>query len=259
MITSLSNERVRLVRALQSQRKARERERALVVEGVRLAEEVIRARLPVRLVFHGAALSPHLRALLNQMARLGAEIEEVTPAVMKACSDDSTPPGLLAVLPSFSLPIPEPLEWALVADRIANPGNLGSLLRCAEAFGIQVAFLPPGTADPFNPKVLRGAMGAHFRLPMPCVTWAELKDHLQGLRVLLAEAHSGARCDQIDWRGRVALILGGEASGPGDQVRSMAVQSVRIPVSGGAESLNVAVASGILLFEAARLRGRLAG
>jgi len=191
------------------------------------------------------------------MARLGAEIDEVTPAVMKACSEDTTPPGLLAVLPSISLPIPEPIEWALVADRIANPGNLGSLLRCAEAFGVQVVFLPPGTADPFSPKALRGAMGAHFRLPLACVTWAELKDHLRGLRVLVAEAHSGARCDQINWSGRVALILGGEASGPGDTARSLAVQSVRIPVRGEAESLNVAVASGILLFEAARLRGNL--
>lgn len=259
MITSLSNERVRLVRALQSQRKAREREQALVVEGVRMAEEIVRARQPVRLVFHDAALSPHLRALLNQMARLGAEIEEVTPGVMKACSEDTTPPGILAVLPSVSLPIPEVVQWALVADGITNPGNLGSLLRCAEAFGVQVVFLPPGTADPFSPKVLRGAMGAHFRLPLASVTWAELKDRLRDLRVFVAEAHRGAPCDQVDWRGRVALILGGETSGPGDQARSLATQAVRIPVRGEAESLNVAVACGILLFEAARLRGELRG
>ena len=259
MITSLSNERVRLIRALQSQRKARERERAWVVEGTRMAEEVVRAKLPVRLVFHGGSLPPHGRALLNQMARMGAEIEEVAPAIMKACSDDATPPGLLAVLPAISLPIPEPLEWALVADRVANPGNLGSLLRCAEAFGIQAVFLPPGSADPFNPKVLRGGMGAHFRLPLATVTWGELKDRLNGVRVFLAEAHAGKRCDQVDWTGPVALVVGGEAAGPGDQARSLAVQSVRIPVSGGAESLNVAVAAGILLFEAARARGRLSG
>jgi TrmH family RNA methyltransferase len=257
MITSLTNERVRLVRALQSQHKARERERALVVEGTRMAEEVVRAKLPVRLVFHAGSLPPHGRALLNQMARLGAEIEEVSPSVMKACSDDATPPGLLAVLPVISLPIPEPLEWALVADRIANPGNLGSLLRCAEAFGVQVAFLSPGTADPFNPKVVRGAMGAHFRLPLAVVSWGELQDRLRGLRVLLAEAHDGVRCDQVNWGGPLALIVGGEAAGPGNQARSLAAQSVRIPVCGGAESLNVAVAGGILLFEAARARGRL--
>jgi len=257
MITSLSNERVRLVRALQSQRKARERERAWVVEGIRLAEEVVQARIPARLVFHGASLTPHGRALLNQMARLGAEIEQVTPAVMKACSDDVTPPGLLAVLPWISLPIPDPIRWALVLDHVANPGNLGSLLRCAEAFGVQVAFLPPGTADPFSPKVVRGAMGAHFRLPLACVTWAELKDRLRGLRVVVAEAHSGARCDRIDWSGRLALVLGGEAAGPGEAARSLAVRSVRIPVGGQAESLNVAVAGGILLFESARLRGEL--
>ena len=214
IIRSKTNEKVRLVRALQEQRKARERERLFVVEGLRLVEEAAKtADLRTKLVLHDGHLSPAGKSAVNRLAAAGAEVVEVTPEVLAACSDTATPPGLLAVIAWPELPLPVPLERVVVADGMANPGNLGSLLRAAEAFGVQAAVLAPGSVDAFNPKVVRGAMGAHLRLPIRALGWKEIANLLRGFRVLLAQAREGKRADRADWNSPVALILGGKAAG----------------------------------------------
>jgi TrmH family RNA methyltransferase len=253
MITSPSNPTLKLVRALQSQRKAREKERLFVIEGVRLAEEAIRAKAPVKLALHTGDLDARGRAALNALARLGAQIEIVSPRVMATASDTQTPPGLLAVLPFPSFVLP-PLSFALVLDRLADPGNLGAILRTADAAGVEAAFLAPGTVDAHNPKVVRAAMGAHFHLPIVEASWDELKNHLAGLAVWLAEARVGEPYDRVDWRKPSALVVGSESEGPSDAARHFTARRVHIPMPGRAESLNAAVAAGVLLFEAARQR-----
>jgi TrmH family RNA methyltransferase len=256
MITSPSNLTLKLIRALQSQRKAREKERLFVIEGVRLVEEAVRANAPVRLALHTDDLDPRSRAALHQLARLGAQIEVVSPKVMAAASDTQTPQGLLAVvsfLSSFILH-PSSFSFALVLDRLSDPGNLGTILRAADAAGVQAAFLAPGTVDAHNPKVVRAAMGAHFHLPIVEASWDELKNHLAGLAVWLAEARAGEPYDRVDWRAPSALVVGSEAEGPSDAARRLTPQRVHIPMPGLAESLNAAVAAGVLLFEAARQR-----
>jgi TrmH family RNA methyltransferase len=259
MITSTSNPRVKWVRALQSKRHAREEERAFVIEGVRLAREVVAAGLPVRLVLHTESLDARGRGLANSLARLGAEVETVSEAVLAACSDTETPPGLLAVLPMPELALPDPLTLALVADGLADPGNLGTLLRTASAAGVQVLFLTEGTVDAFNPKVVRGAMGAHLRLPIVSVPASELPQRLAGLRVWLAEARQGEPYDRVDWRPPSALVIGGEARGPQDSARALSPSLVHIPMQAGSESLNAAVAAAVILFEIARQRGSQRG
>jgi TrmH family RNA methyltransferase len=254
IITSKTNEKIRLVRELQTQRKARERERLFVVEGARLVEEAASAAVPARLVLHDGRLNPAGRSAVNRLAAAGAEAAEVDPDVLRYCSDTETPQGILAVLHWPDLPALQPLEWALVADGISNPGNLGSLLRAAEAFAVQTVFLAPGCVDAFNPKVVRGAMGAHLRLPVRAAGWKEIGGLLKGFRIYLAEARVGQPVDRADWSGKVALILGGEAAGPGDRAHALAAGSVHIPMSGKIESLNAAVAGGILLYEISRLR-----
>jgi TrmH family RNA methyltransferase len=254
VITSKTNEKIRLVRALQEQRKARERERLFVVEGSRMVEEAAATCARVRLILHDGRLGPRERSAVNRLASAGAEVAEVAPEVLSTCSDTLAPQGLLAVLEQPQLAPPAPLQFALVADGITNPGNLGSLLRAAEAFGVQLVLLAPGCVDAFNPKVVRGAMGAHLRLPVRALPWKEIAATLAGIRVYLAQAREGKRADQMDWTGPVALILGGEAAGPGDQARSLAAGAVHIPMRGKTESLNAAVAGGILLYEISRKR-----
>lgn len=256
MITSTSNEKIKLVRALQTQRRAREKESLFVIEGVRLAEEAVASGQPARLVLHTDHLDPRGRSAVNNLARLGASVEMVSDEVMAACSDTQTPQGLLAVLPLPSIPTPSPLTFALVLDRLSDPGNLGTVLRTALAAGVQSAFLAPGTVDAFNPKVVRSASGAHFRLPILSASWPELAERLVGLNVWLAELREGQSCYEVDWTRPSALIIGSEAEGPSDAAREFAKRRhVFIPMPGPAESLNAAVAAGVLLFEAVRQRG----
>jgi TrmH family RNA methyltransferase len=257
MITSPANETIKLVRALQTQRHAREKERLFVVEGLRLVEEVIQARAEVRFVLHTDSLDPRGKSALNQLARLGTEVDGVSPAVMAAASADQTPPGLLAVVAWSSAwrPLPAALSWVLILDRISDPGNLGTMLRTADAAGVQAVFLAPGTVDAYNPKVVRAAVGAHFHLPIHSAGWAELDDRLAGLEVWLAEAREGLPYPSVNWRRPSALLIGSEAEGPSPEALKFTGRRVCIPMPGRAESLNSAVAAGILMFEVARQQG----
>jgi TrmH family RNA methyltransferase len=254
MITSLTNPKIKLVRALQTHRRAREQERLFVIEGVRLAEEASRAQIAPHLVLHTDPLDARGRAALNQLARLGAPVEIVSPRVMASISDTETPQGLLAVLPSSFISHPSSFSFALVLDRLSDPGNLGTLLRTAAAAGVQAVFLAPGTVDVYNPKVVRAAVGAHFHLPLVEASWDELRDPLSRLVVWLAEAREGEAYDRVDWRQPCALVIGSEAEGPSEAARQFTPRRVHIPMPGPTESLNAAVAAGVLLFEVTRQR-----
>lgn len=257
MITSTSNPRVKWVHALQTKRRARQEEAAFVIEGIRLAREAVAAEIPSRLVLCTDHLDDRGRGLVNSLARLGAQVETVTDNVMAACSSTETPPGLLAVLSVPHLSIPAALDLVLVADGLADPGNLGTLLRTAAAAGVQAVFLTPTTVDAYNPKVVRGAMGAHFHLPIVETDVESLAQHLFGLDVWLAEARLGLFYHQVDWHRPTAIVIGGEASGPSQGLRSLAKGQVQIPMVAGTESLNAAVAAAVILFELVRQRGRL--
>jgi TrmH family RNA methyltransferase len=185
-------------------------------------------------------------------------VVSVTEEVMLHMADTETPQGVLAVA---TFPQIEPKEsgLAMVLDGVRDPGNLGTILRTAEAAGVGQVVTLRGTVDLFSPKVVRGAMGAHFRLPIraDCM-WEEMETLLEGKRVLLADASGGTPYDQVDWTAPTTLIVGGEAHGAGRKARALGDERVTILIEGDAESLNVAVATGILLFEAARQR-RAAG
>jgi TrmH family RNA methyltransferase len=188
------------------------------------------------------------------MARLGAEVRVVSDLVMAACTDTQSPPGILMVLPIPSPAAPERLTLALVIDGLADPGNMGTLLRTALAAGVQAAFCTPGTVDPYNSKVLRGAMGAHLHLPIIQLDAPEVQRRMEGLDIWLAEARSGQPYTAVDWRRPAALVVGGEARGASEPVRRIASGSVHIPITAGVESLNAAIAAAVILFEVVRQR-----
>ena len=256
MITSLANPKLKLVRNLQARRSLREAERLFVVDGVRLVEEAVRAPAAPQLALYVGDLDPRGQAVLDRLRERGAAVEEVAPPVMAAASDTETPQGLLAVVPLPALEPPAPLTLALVLDGLRDPGNLGTILRTADGAGVQAVFLAPGTVDAYNPKVVRAAMGAHFHVPIISTGWEALVQRLAGLSLWLAEARAGVGYHEVDWRAPSALIVGAEAAGPGQAARRLAPRRVSIPMPGQAESLNAAVAAGIILFEAARQRGK---
>lgn len=256
MITSLKNDRVRLVLALQGRRRVRQRERRLVVEGVRLCAEAACAGTVPHLVFHtGEAESdPRAAALLAGWREAGTSCEQVSDEVMAACSGTETPQGLLAVVPLPELePSPHP-TLTLILDRLRDPGNLGAALRTALAAGVDQVLLTPGTVDATNPKVVRAAMGAHFHLPIAALRWEQIPGALSSARVYLSDAHGELDYVRVDWRAPSALIVGGEAAGADDRSTALADAAIAIPMAGAVESLNAAIAAAVILFEAARQR-----
>lgn len=256
MITSAHNPKIQLVRALLARRQEREQTGAFVVEGVRLCEEAAAAGWAPKLVLHAAGLSARGQALLPAFQAQGAEVEEVPASLLESVAGTQTPQGILAVLPIQPLPIPPEIDFLLVADRISDPGNLGTLLRTAAAAGTGAVALAPGTVDAFAPKVVRAGMGAHFRLPVRILSWEEIAALCQEmkLKVYVAEAEQGIPAWSLDLRQPLALVVGGEAEGAGPEALDLADGLVTIPMPGKSESLNAAVAAGILLFEIVRQR-----
>ena len=254
MITSAQNPKIKRVRSLISSSRSRRKENAFVIEGVRLAEEALQAKWSAQAVFHSQDLSQRAQELLENYAAQGAPLEMVSPGVMRLISDTETPQGILVVLDREALPLPEALSFVLVPDGVRDPGNLGTMLRTAAAAGVDAVLLPPGNVDPFAPKVLRAGMGAHFRLPVYSMDWSQIRRCLAPLAVYLADAAAGMPYTQADFQGPIALVIGGEAEGAGPQAQALAAGSLHIPMPGGGESLNAAIAAAVLLFEVARQR-----
>jgi TrmH family RNA methyltransferase len=253
MITSTSNERVRYIHAL-SRRKTRQEEGRFIVEGLRLVEEAIRANVRPDVLLYTTDLDERGKKLVERLHASGVVCLDVTPGVMKFCSETETPPGILAVLPFASSTLSIRPSLSVVADVLRDPGNLGTLLRTAAAAGADEVLLGPGTVDVYNPKAIRGAMGAHFHLPVAAMTWPGISSHLTGMSTWLADARGAIPYTEVDWTKPCALIVGGEAEGASPEAEKLATGRVSIPLQNGIESLNAAVAAAIILFEAQRQR-----
>ena len=256
MITSTQNPKVKYVRTLQSQARSRMDENAIVVEGVRLMEEALAANWDAHLIFLTQDLAERGLSLLDGFVDQGAQVLQVTPQVMRAASGTQSPQGLLGVLPVRTLSLPNKIDFVLVPDEVRDPGNMGTILRTALAAGVGAVFLPPGSVDVYAPKVVRAAMGAHFHLPIKNITWQEFAQRLKSgpLKVYLADSQAERAYSQVDFKEAVAIIVGGEAEGAGEAARNLADEHIQIPMPGGTESLNAAVATAVLLFEVVRQR-----
>lgn len=259
VVTSLDNPSVKFARSLHD-RRARQRERAFLVEGPRTIADAVGAGIAPTLLLLDAqrAHDPHWQEVAERARQRGARVLLVTERVLRHVCDTVTPQGMVAVfpIPRSDRPAPgqEPALF-LVLDGLQDPGNVGTLLRSALGAGAHAVYLTPGTADPFSPKVVRAAAGSHFRLPilrLDDTHWDEELDRCS--QRLAAVPSGGVPYDQVDWTRPSTLMVGSEARGLLDHVRARATGAVTIPLHGGLESLNAAVAGSVLLFEAARQR-----
>ena len=240
-------------------RKARERQGLFVVEGVRAVEELVAAGLVLR----GVLAAPQLRAtprgaaLHDLLLDRAAPLVEVSDADLASAADTDAPQGVLAVAeqPRHDLDALVPRGGAplrlLVLDALQDPGNAGTLLRTAAAFGAAATVALPGTVDLWSAKVVRSAMGAHFRHPTVSCTWDTLGAFLDRRAVALWAADGGG--DPVDAAAseapqRLAIVVGNEGAGLSGAARARADRVVAIPIGGAVESLNAAVAGAILLY-----------
>ena len=244
-------------------RRGRERRGLALAEGVRLVEEALATAITVR----GATVSPALEATIRgkglkaALLEKGVRVEEVSDQELDDLTDTEHPQGIVAVI--------EPKQWtladirllpgvtALVLDGVQDPGNVGTMLRTAMGLGAAGLVALKGTADLTNPKVIRGGMGASFRLPSVPATPEELVAwaRLQRAQIWVADMAGedpGRLPHRTSQRPPVLLVVGNEGAGVGPIMAAAADRRIGIGLAPGAESLNVAVAAGILLHEVTR-------
>jgi len=255
MITSSRNAKLGNVRHLLSQTKARRDEHAFVVEGVRLTEEAFSAGCQIRMVLWSEDLTPRGQELLSQIQAGGILCEQVESNVLRSVGDTQTPQGILAVVEMPDLSLPDQSDFFVVLDNLRDPGNLGTILRTASAAGVQAVLLSPGCVDPYNPKVVRAAMGAHFHMPICAYIWPEIASILSNVPVYLSDAAGDMVYTQANFRSSLAILVCSEADGASNEASKLASQRVAIPMPGHAESLNAAVAAALLIYEVLRQRG----
>ncbi len=259
MITSTANERVKNVIRLGKSEKARREEGSFLAEGVRLGGEVPAGRVREAFLSESLARRPEGEALSE---KLKAEI--VSDRVMAAMSDTRTPQGVLAVVSRAEADEEEILRTEnpliLGLECLQDPGNLGTILRTAEAAGVTGVFLSAGCVDLYNPKVIRSTMGSLFRVPF--VTEVDLaamvgKMRGKGIRIFAAHLAGSVLYDEPDYAAPSAFLIGNEGAGLSESLTSLADSRVRIPMAGQVESLNAAVSCAVLLYEAAGQRRRM--
>lgn len=261
VITSRDNNRVRHARKVRDGKIPDE----IFVEGVRLCEQAANANLKITDILHTEQVETDRRAagVLSELGRSFTDAAVVSENVFASLSDTKTPQGILVLAkrPSsdendFKRSL-EDVPLIVILNRLNNPSNAGAILRTAEGAGASGVIATAGTADLFSPKALRGAMGSTFRLPIwtgrslqTVLVWCRHR----GIQIICCDAHAKRAYADFDWTPPCALVVGPEAEGLTAYEMALSDAALRIPMREPVESLNVAVATAVVLYEAARQR-----
>lgn len=265
MITSTNNDRVKQVVAYVQKSKARKDGDVFVIEGMKMLREA--PVLQVREVYvTGRFLDKATEEDKEILWRYGAE--EVSDDVMKKMADTQTPQGVLAVISQYHYTEEEVLEGynkddegakplILILENIQDPGNLGTMLRSGEGAGVTGVILSKGSADIYNPKVIRSTMGSIFRMPFIYVeSLPEMIKKLSenGIDTYAAHLKGTKNYDEFDYTKPTAFLVGNEGNGLTKETADAATEYILIPMKGEVESMNAATSAAILTFEASRQR-----
>lgn len=254
IISSTQNEKVKLAYGLQNRARTRRKEHKIALEGVRLVRDAMeRGHKPMFVLYNPEAIGNDIIKSLKEHAPKGDYLA-VSSDVMKHIAEAEQPQGIIGVFPLPMPPLPRNPTRVLILDAVGDPGNMGTIFRTAAASGVECVILAPNCADPYNPKVLRSGMGAHFRLPIVEAKWYEIENYCHDLKVYVAMGNGDTRYDTVNWREKWALIIGNEANGVSEQAKTLATAQIYIPMAADTESLNAGIATGVILFEAARQR-----
>lgn len=257
-VTSPQNSLVRDLRRAFAQNVATE-DGFVAIEGMHIVEEAIRSGLRFKAVLFSESGQERTKKLIPQISS-HTEMVLVPDKIFNSAVTTETPQGVAALVKlkphklEDLFEIPEPL--LLGAAGVQDPGNLGTMIRSAEAFGASAVIAAERTVSPLNPKVIRASAGSLFRLPVVKVDSARLlascREH--GLRVVATSSHKGTPLDEADLRGPIAIFVGSEGAGVSKELLADADETIAIPHSARVESLNAGIAASIVLYEAARQR-----
>lgn len=254
VITSTQNERVKLVYGLQTRPRTRMKERKIALEGARLIDDALSRGFRAEFILYDQRKADYERVAAWQARNI--PLFAVSETVMQHISDTQQPQGVIGVFPMPFPPIPKRVTAALLLDAVREPGNMGTILRTAAAAGADVVILSEDCVDPYNPKVLRAGMGAHFRLPIVSAKWHEIAQFVAGMAVYVADSKGTLRYSAADFTRPYVLVIGNEAHGARAALKLEGAQTVAIPMAAASESLNAAMAAAVLLFEAQRQRSQ---
>ncbi len=253
-ITSKSNASV-VAAAKLSDKKYRERTQTFAFEGIKLFREARAAGAELSSVFVTENAYEKYREELSSVDPI---LYVVTDAVYEKLSFENAPQGVFCVCSYFS---PNPREengFVLLLDGVADPGNFGAVLRSADAFGVDAVYTGAGCADRYNPKTVRACMGSLFRVELrraPTLSDEIARLREEGFRIYATALDTRSQdIRRVDFTGKVGFVIGNEGHGVSDEVLRTCTGSVIIPMREGPESLNAAVASGVVMWEAARVR-----
>ncbi len=251
---------VQRLRVLARDRHARHTEHAFLLEGPRLLDTALERGVPLEAVYLGYGARPAFTTLVDRAVAAGIPVRDLREGVLEKVGTTRTPQPVLAVAPLAPEPAALPDHGdILVAVDVADPGNLGTIIRSAEAAGATAVVVTGASVDPHNPKVVRSSAGAIFGLsiveqPDPAAALDALHDH--GRHTVGTAAIGGHACDTLEIATPIALVVGNEAHGLAPEVRSRLDEIVTIPMHGTGNSLNVAMAATVLLFDLDRRRTR---
>lgn len=256
MITSTSNPQIKNLVQLQKKSKLREEEKLFVVEGLRMYAELPAEQ--VQKVYISESLYNRKKLELNLQ---DFPVEILTDSVFSYVSDTKTPQGILCVVKQKKYDLGELLQVQnphfMVLDNLQDPGNMGTIIRTAEAAGVDAVFMSKDCVDIYNPKTIRSTMGSIYRMPFVYVdNLLELLDTFKkcGIKSYAAHLKGLHFYDEEEYQSGTAILIGNEGNGLREEVTKKADVLVRIPMKGKVESLNAAIAASVLMFEVYRQR-----
>lgn len=253
MITSAANQQIKDLIQLQKKKKERDLKDIFVVEGIKMFREVPKERL------EAVYVSESFYKKHSELFTDGKEIL-VSDRIFESVSDTKTPQGVLCLVRQYHYEMEDLLgktPLIMVLENLQDPGNLGTIMRTAEGAGVTGILMSSGCVDLYNPKVIRSTMGSIYRMPFVYTSdlkagIAFLKSH--GVRLFAAHLKGEQMHDGENYLGSTGFLIGNESRGLSDEIAALADTYIRIPMCGQVESLNAAVASAVLMYEANRQR-----
>lgn len=264
-ITSLQNQLVKRIVNLK-QKKYRDKENLFIAEGVRLVEDVLKSKADVKYCFYvkSALENNRVVGIINSFNSAQIRLYEVSLAVYEKMSETNDPQGIMIVVQKNNYKLDELLtinnQFLIILDNLQDPGNIGTIIRTAEAAGCNGIIMTKGCADIYSGKTVRSTMGAMFRLPIvDNVCYDEILSFLKekNIEIFSTEIVNGVEFYNENYKKSLALIFGNEGNGISDELLSKVEKKIYIPMAGASESLNVGVAAGIIMYEVFRQRNSL--